>query len=163
MEVQRAASMRALLASWLSNATIVRDTGLAFPAASTIGASEPDDYLTFVTWGPTPLGSQQTQIRMYIDRDSFTPEEGLVAELTALNQPVDSNLMIVVSRKMELDPNVMGLEVSMLDPSTRLWMKQIDMGNVQPIGLLVQLYPAYNGYLHQLLQMPFVYPVGTSR
>jgi hypothetical protein len=100
---------------------------------------------------------------MYIDRDPFTPEEGLVAEFTALNQPVDSVLMVVVSKKMEISARIMGLEVQLLDPTTRLWVSPLDVGTSAPTGLRVVLHPAWNDSLPPLLRLPFIYPMGTTR
>jgi hypothetical protein len=162
-ELQSAASTRNLLASWFEAGRVLRDTGTAMPRVTGIGATEPDDILRLVTTAPTPLGSQQTQIYMYIDRDPFTPEEGLVAEFTALNQPVDSVLMVVVSKKMEISRQIMGLEVLLLDQATRLWVSPTDGATNTPIGLLVQLHPAWNDSLPPLLRLPFVYPMGTTR
>src|SRR5690606_30844605 len=127
MEVQRAASTRMLLSSWFANSRILRDSGSTLPSVGGLGSTEPSDELRIVTGAATPLGSQQTQIYLYIDRDDFTPETGLVAEFTSLNQPVDSVLQYVVSKKMEIDPTVMGLEVTLLDPTTRLWVAALDL------------------------------------
>ncbi len=162
-EVQKAASMRLLLASWFANSRIVRDSGTTVPTTTGIGATEPSDEVKFITTAPTPLGSQSTQVWMYIDRDPFTPESGLVAELTSLNQAVDSILMIVVSKKVELSPEVQGLEVLLLDPTTRLWVSRFDIGTAVPLGLQVVLHPAWRDSLPPLLRIPFVYPLGTTR
>ena len=161
--IQRAASTRNLLSNWFANARYLRDSGSTIPNFSSIGSTEPSDELRIITTAPTPLGSQQTQIYMYIDRDPFTTEHGLVAEFTALNQPVDSILQIVVSKKMEIDPTVMGLEVKLLDPTTRLWVTQFELGTGTPIGLSVALHPEWRDSLPSLLRLPFVYPQGTTR
>jgi Tfp pilus assembly protein PilE len=160
--VQRAASTRFMLASWFAQGRVLRDSG-SVPSFSNIGSTEPSDELRLITTAPTPLGSQQTEVYMYIDRDPFTPEEGLVAEFTALNQPVDSVLLYVVSKKMEIDRSVMGLEVTLLDPATRLWVTQLDLGTGTPIGLHVSLYSSWGDTLPALLRIPFVYPQGTTR
>jgi type II secretory pathway pseudopilin PulG len=161
--VQRAASSRLMLASWFANARVLRDSGSTVPNFSSIGSTQPSDELRFVTTAPTPLGSQQTQVYMYIDRDPFTPENGLVAEFTALNQPVDSILQYVVSKKMEIEPTVMGLEVQLLDPSTKLWLTPFDLGTTTPIGLRVTLHADWGDTLPPLMRLPFVYPQGATR
>jgi type II secretory pathway pseudopilin PulG len=160
--MQHAASTRSMLASWFASARYVRDS-IAVPSVSGIGTLEMDDDIRFITTAATPLGSQQTQIWLYIDRDPFTIEEGLVAEFTALNQPIDSTLMVVVSKKMEINSGITGLEVNLLDPTTRLWVPRSDIGRAAPLGLYVALYPAWRDTLPALLRMPFMYSLGNTR
>jgi type II secretory pathway pseudopilin PulG len=162
LEAQSAASNRNLLASWFAAGRYVRDSGSALPTMS-IGSAEADDAIRIITTAPTPLVSQQTQIYLYIDRDPFTPENGLVAEFTALNQPIDSVLMMVVSKKMEINPRVMGMEVTLLDPTTREWVSQFELPTGTPLGMSITLYPEWRDTLPALLRIPFVYPLGTTR
>ena len=88
---------------------------------------------------------------------------GLVAELTSLNQGIDSLLQIVVSKRVELSQQVNGMEVFLLNPTTRQWVTRFEIGTAAPLALQVILHPAWRDSLPPLLQLPFTYPLGTTR
>jgi len=78
--VARAAAERGLVESWLAGAHLtVEEGGPAFRGLDGVSGDSADDELTVLTTTPTPLGTGETIVRLYVDRDERTPERGLTA------------------------------------------------------------------------------------
>ena len=80
--MSRAAAQRRTLLAWLEGARLTVDQdGPQFRGLDGTADAVPDDELTFLTTAQTPLAAAESVVRLYIDRDTLTPERGLTAEL----------------------------------------------------------------------------------
>ena len=105
--VARQASARAEIISWVSGATLLADEGgPQFRGLDGVRQDAPDDQLTFLTTSPTPLGTGNVIVRLYVDRDDATPERGLTAAFAEWRG--------TATTRIELDPRVQGLDIRYL-------------------------------------------------
>ncbi len=110
---ERAAASRALLREWISTATIV------WPPSGT--------GLDFITTARTPIGTPGAPLRLYVDDDPGTIEQGLTLEYRS---PVSSTV-----RRREIDGTITGMVVEYLDASTRQWTTGADSPGVRPLAV----------------------------
>ena len=109
-EVVSAAAKRRMLVGWLRGARLPIEGDTTFQGLQGVDGHRPDDELTFVTGAPTPLGSAETVVRIFVDRDHKTPERGLIATF------MDRNVGRV--RHIEVAPDATGLEIGYLSRVT---------------------------------------------
>lgn len=153
----RAAEGRRALAEWLENARLVIDQdGPAFRGLDGVYQGLPDDDLSFLTSGG-PAGSGEIVVRLYIDRDSLTPERGLTAELSGWR---NSRAELV-----QIEPRAAGLDYRY---STRVlgqteWLPSWISSTVLPSAVELRILPAPGDTLPALLQLPIVVPLGGGR
>src|SRR5215472_11616690 len=101
--VTRAANERTQIAQWIAGARLtVEEGGPAFRGLDGVHDGIHDDAIAFLTTAPTPLGTGETLVQLYVDRDSATPEQGLTA--------VFSEWRGTATRRVELDRSVASLE-----------------------------------------------------
>lgn len=156
--VARGAAHRRLLVEWLEGARLkVNQEGPPFRGMDGVHGDAPDDALTFLTTAATPLGASETVVRLYIDRDSITPERGLTAEV-AIWQGVER-------QRVEIEPHAGGLD---LRYSTRMlgsteWLPSWVSSTVLPDGLELVLTPQQDDTLPPLLRLPITVPLRGSR
>ncbi len=149
-----AAGRRRTLLAWLRGARLdVERPGSAFRGMDGVRDDLPDDELTFLTTTPTDVSDAATVVRLFIDRDSLTPERGLTAQLARWPRPE------VV--RIELDSTVAGLECRYL---TRMlgsseWLPSWISESVLPLGVELRLLPAPGDTLPRLLALPLVAPL----
>ncbi|MGH7562777.1 MAG: PulJ/GspJ family protein [Gemmatimonadales bacterium] len=76
--------LRLQLTAWLRGAHLL-STGGGPPFRGLDGEFDglPDASLSFLTNAETPAGTGETLVRLYVDRDEKTPEQGLTAELSS--------------------------------------------------------------------------------
>jgi hypothetical protein len=150
-----AAAQRRALTQWLSGARLMIDeSSPTFRGLDGVDQHRPSDDLSFLTTSPTPLGLGNTVVRLYVDRDTLTPERGLVAEF--------SRWPGVLQQRMEIDPRVDGLDcryfTRMLNEAE--WLPSWISNTILPGAVEVQLLPAPNDSLPQLLSLPLVVATG---
>ena len=107
--------------------------------------------------GATPLQVAETLVRLYIDTDGETPEQGLVAEL--------SERMTDEPRRVQLLPHVTRLELRYLpdvDEATE-WLPSWLSGNQLPRAVELTLGVEPPDTLPPLLRFPIRVPLGTLR
>lgn len=97
------AAKRAMLIEWLEGARLrVESPKPAFQGLDGMHGDAPDDQLVFLTATPTPVSDRPTEVVLFVDRDSLTPERGLVAELRAEQGERRQRLAI--------EPSITGIE-----------------------------------------------------
>jgi type II secretory pathway pseudopilin PulG len=152
--VTRAANERAEIAQWLAGARLTVDEGgPAFRGLDGVRDRMPDDALTFLTTAPTPLGTGETLVQLYVDRDPTTPEEGLTA--------VFAEWRGTAQRRVQLDRAILGLDARYLSNvmGQRAWLPSWVSSTVLPAGVELRFLPATGDTLAPLLQLPLLVPL----
>lgn len=152
------AAARGTLVDWLAGARL-RGAGRQerFQGLDAEEHGVPSDELTFPTTARTPLQVAETLVRLYIDADLDTPEQGLVAEL--------SERMTDEPRRVQLLPRVSRLEVRYLpdvEEATE-WLPSWLNGNQLPRAVELTLGVEPPDTLPPLLRFPIRVPLGTLR
>lgn len=150
----RVAGERRQLNQWLAGARLLIEGGPTFRGLDGTDEHRPSDDLSFLTTAPTPLGIGNTVVRLYVDRDTLTPERGLVAEFSRWPAPA--------SRRMEIDSRVDGLDchyfTRMLNQAE--WLPSWISNTILPAAVEVRLSPVGNDSLPALLALPLVVAMG---
>lgn len=154
----RGATTRNLLTEWLGEARQqVGRRGETFQGLDEEVYGTQSDELIFPTTASTPLGVGTSVIRLFIDQDRDTPEEGLVAELTELaaDEP----------RLVELVPEAGSLELRYLLPIEGTVGEWVDgwISNRLPQAIRLVLGPNRNDTLPPLLRYPLLVPLEATR
>ncbi len=103
------ASARASLASWLASASLLENTE-PFRSVDRADGSLQLDELDFAVMDGGPLRPGPHRLRLWIDRDRATPEQGLVAEL----RPIIGSRQRPAPQTLEIAPAASGLEARYL-------------------------------------------------
>jgi len=152
--VARQASARAEIISWVSGATLLADEGgPQFRGLDGVRQDAPDDQLTFLTTSPTPLGTGNVIVRLYVDRDDATPERGLTAAFAEWRG--------TATTRIELDPRVQGLDIRYLSSFQFRsgWLPSWISSTLLPSGVELLLVAAPGDTLPPLLRLPMVVPL----
>jgi prepilin-type N-terminal cleavage/methylation domain-containing protein len=150
----RSANARRTLRTWLSGARLtLDDAGPGFTGMDGVAESMDDDALTFLTGSGTPLG-QGAVIRLFVDRDEATAEQGLVARVSQLRGS-KSLLIPIESSVVGLDIQYHGsvIEGVAVLPS---WISR----TILPSGIEIKLT---GDSLPSLWQLSMLVPIGASR
>ncbi len=150
----RAAAERQALVDWLGGARLVADEGgPEFRGLDGVRDRMPDDQITLLTTALTPLGQGDMIVRLYVDRDSATPERGFTAAFAEWRGTAVS--------RVELDPRVAGFDVRYR--SARLerqdWFPSWVSSTLLPAGVEIRLLPASGDSLPALLRLPILVPL----
>jgi len=149
-EVAHAATVRADLTRWLGGAHLLAEEGGPnFRGLDGEWEQQfPDDELTFLTTAPAPLGTGETVVRIYVDRDSGTVERGLTAAFMTWRGSAVTRL--------ELDPRVAGLDARYLSGVTGrpAWLSSWISTTLLPAGIELRLTSARQDTLPPLLRLP---------
>lgn len=170
-EVERAAALRETLRQWIvqgepqiqqggvpRGARGVAATQLANLAragssqAGVTAAASTGNELTVTTNAPNPLMAANVRIRIFVDADDNTPEQGLTIEYQASAQ---TPLM-----RRELDRSVGDLAVEFFDQRTGRWIASTEASTGQPIALRIAMLPAEGVSLPRLLTLPLTIVFG---
>jgi prepilin-type N-terminal cleavage/methylation domain-containing protein len=156
--LSRSAAHRRTLLSWLEGARLVVDQdGPPFRGLDGTWRHLPDDELSFLTTAETPLGAAESVVRLYIDRDTLTPERGLTAELSAWRS--------LTRERVEIEPRAAGLDLQF---ATQMlgrdeWLPSWISSTVLPAGVEVRLSAEEGDTLPALLRLPLTAPIGGGR
>lgn len=154
----RAAAKREALFSWLAGARLtVEEAGPPFRGLDGVFEDRPDDQLTFLTTGTTPLDVRHTIVRLYVDRDEETPERGLTADFAEWRGPGTT--------RVEIEPRVVGLNFryqTSIRPDNR-WLPSWISSSVMPLGVEMTLTTAPEDTLPPLLAQPIVVAFESAR
>jgi prepilin-type N-terminal cleavage/methylation domain-containing protein len=156
--VSRAAAARRTLSRWLEGARLtVEDGGPPFQGLDGFHDGLPDDELTFLTVTGGHPGVMETVLRLYVDRDSATPERGLSAEL--------SEWRGTTLRRIEVEPAAISLDFRYF---TRMlghgeWLASWISSTVLPAGVELRLGAVKGDSLPALLRLPVAVPLGSRR
>lgn len=154
----RGATTRNLLTEWLGEARYqVGRRGATFQGLDDEVYGTETDELIFPTTASTPLGVGTTVVRLFIDEDNSTAEQGLVAELTEL--PSDE------PRLVELVPEAGSLSLRYLLPIEGTLGEWMDgwISNVLPQAIELILGPNRSDTLPPLLRYPLLVPIEARR
>ncbi len=154
----RGATTRNLLTEWLGEARFqVGRRGMSFQGLDDELYGTETDEIIFPTTARTPLGVGTTVVRLFIDLDNDTPEQGLVAELTEL--PADE------PRRVELIPEAGSLQLRYLLPIAGTTGEWVDgwISNRLPHAIELVLGPSRYDTLPPLLLYPLLVPLETTR
>lgn len=149
-EVAHAATVRSDITRWLGGAHLLAEEGgPSFRGLDGVWEHRfPDDELTFLTTAPTPLGTGEAVMRIYVDRDSETVERGLTAAFMTWRGATVTRL--------ELDPHVSGLDARYLSGvmGRPAWLSSWISTTLLPAGVELRLTSAQHDTLPPLLRLP---------
>ena len=140
--------VRQTLVDWLENAHA--SLGGVFQVIHETRHGRSADVLLFTTTAPTPLGTPETTVRLYVNEDDRRLEKGLTAELTSW--PTGPSARIAV------DTTVLALDVQCLTNllGGRRWVPSWLSSEVTPRAVEVKLRRAPNRPGSAWLDMPIV-------
>ena len=144
-----AALVRAELVSWLGGAHLLAEEGgPSFRGLDGVRDRLPDDGISFLTTAPTPLGTGETVVRLFVDHDSATPQRGLTAEFLEWRGSSVSRL--------QLEPEVVALDVRYLSSvmGRPAWLSSWISTTLLPAGAELTLLAAEGDTLPALLRLP---------
>jgi len=144
-----AALVRAELVSWLGGAHLLAEEGgPSFRGLDGVRDRLPDDGISFLTTAPTPLGTGETVVRLFVDHDSATPQRGLTAEFLEWRGSSVSRL--------QLEPEVVALDVRYLSGvmGRPAWLSSWISTTLLPAGAELTLLAAEGDTLPALLRLP---------
>ena len=150
--VTRAAATRAMLESWLSSARFSSDAQRP-PAVATLNLGEDDDAVVVFVSTPSAIDYTEAAVHLFIDRDPETPQQGLVAEMQAPEDPTGTLV------RTQLDSAVTGLLVEYLDGQSNRWVPRKEGVVRSPLALRMTLSARAPDTLPPLLRVPFVQAV----
>ena len=154
----RGATTRNLLTEWLGESRYrAGRRGATFQGLDGEDFGTQTDEIIFPTTASTPLGVGTTVVRLFIDDDRDTPEQGLVAELT--------ELLTDEPRLVELVPEAGSLEILYLlplDGTTGDWMTSW-ASNRLPQAIRLILGPNRTDTLPPLLRYPLLVALESTR
>lgn len=154
----RAASVRGTLSDWLAGARMdIQSSQEMFRGLDGVSDELPDDQLTFLTAASTPLGERETVVRLLIDRDDTTPEQGLVAEL--------SDRQRRTLRRLELLSAASSLDLQYLFGmrGARRWLPSWISSSVMPVGIQATVGASTLDSLPPLFRLPIVVAFANAR
>jgi len=122
-DTERSAAVRALLREWISAGTVT------WPPSAT--------GLAFTTNAVNPAGVPGIPLRLFIDEDAGTPEQGLTLEFRpSPERPVD---------RREIDADIMAMTVEYLDADTRTWSTADGASAARPMAVRLTFSAAGDG------------------
>jgi type II secretory pathway pseudopilin PulG len=136
-EVAHTAAVRADLIQWLNGAHLLAEEGGPnFRGLDGVDDRLPNDELTFLTTAPTPAGTGETVVQIYVDRDSATAERGLTAAFLQWRG--------TTVQRVELESRVAGLDARYLSGVTGrpAWLSSWISSTLLPAGVELRLTPA---------------------
>lgn len=146
---RRAAAVRRAAVAWLEGAYVTSEpTSPAFRLVDRAARSQADDEVAFLTTAPTPLGTGDVVVRLFVDRDERTPERGLTAEF--------EERYGMRRTRLELDSSVVALDARVLSDllGTRRWLPAWVSPAVLPLGIELRLSSSSPERLAPLLRVP---------
>lgn len=160
--VARPLAVRRTIVAWLEGAHASGGAASSATAAGfqlidkTQGGHEAD-MVIFTTTAPTPLGTGETTVALYVDVDNRTPEVGLTAQLTSWPGGP--------SARLQLDSTVVALSARCLTSllGGRRWVTSWMSPSVLPRAIELELRGGRKNALSPALQMPIVVAVEGGR
>lgn len=152
------AAVRGALMRWIAGARVAPDhPALSFRGVDGVADAGADDALSFLTTAETPLGAGETLVELSIDRDSETPEQGLVARLS---DPSSQHTI-----RMQLVPNAVELDLRYFTRTfaSGRWFPGWISTTALPSAVELRLAAAPDDSLAAILRLPMVVPFETGR
>ncbi len=148
-----AAANRGLIAAWLSSGRVNLAVSSA-PSMATMNFNDDDDQVIIIATASTPLNYGEVAIRLFIDRDDYTPERGLVAEMQEVGG--------IRTSRVQLDSVVTGLLAEALDNTTGLWVPRRNSAVRAPRAVRITFSATEPDTLPALMRLPFVQSLYTA-
>lgn len=166
VETERAAALREMVRTWIVSssiqiqqgggprgmATARRQNNASLITGGVTAAAQTGDELTFTTSAMTPTPSANTRVRMFVDNDPNTTEQGLAIEYQGGNA--------TPLRRMQLDSTIALLTVEYLDNRTGRWYPAAQAATIRPIAMRFAFSAAEGDSIPRLLQLPFMVRMG---
>lgn len=152
------AALRRQILDWLAGAHLLGvEGGPLFRALDGVHQGAADDELSFLTTARTQLAESETIVRLFIDRDSRTPETGLCAEL---RDPRSGR-----TQRLQIAAEVTSLNAQYLygADAQREWFSSWVSSSVLPLGVELRLTGDPRAPLPLLLQLPIVVSFEVAR
>jgi len=153
-ETSRAAALRGEIIAWLAGARLMADEGgPQFNGSDGLFNHLPSDEVSFLTTSPTPLGAGDIIVRLFIDRDTTTREQGLVARFDEWSGRRTARL--------ELDSSVAGMDIHYLSGvlGPRAWLPSWISSTLVPAAAEIRLSATTGDSLAPLLRLPILVPL----
>jgi type II secretory pathway pseudopilin PulG len=115
-------------------------------------AASTGNEISVTTNAPNPLMAAAVRIRLFVDADPNTPEEGLAMEYQASNN--------TALARRQLDADVADLVIELYDARTRLWYASTQAAALNPIAVRITMVPAEGKVIARLLQAPLTIVFG---
>jgi prepilin-type N-terminal cleavage/methylation domain-containing protein len=152
----RASTVRSALRDWIGNARLTLDEAApTFTGLDGVELDHPNDALTLLTGGDTPLG-RDVVVKLYVDHDPDTRDSGLVAQFDRSRGSTRTLLAI--------DARVTGLEIRYLSPGMTIgdrgWLPSWISRSILPRAVELRLT---GDSLHPLLALPLLIPIEATR
>ena len=159
---ERAAAVRQTIVGWLTDAHGAQSpfsgsSVAAFELLDMRDHGRAADQLLFTTSAPTPLGSGDALVRLYVDSDPRTAERGLVADISAWpGAPVT---------RLQLDSTVTEMDARCLTDlaGSPRWLPTFLSSQAVPRGVELRLRASHPGELAPLLELPIRVAVEAGR
>lgn len=165
LQVERAAALRDLLRSWVSSGAIriqaqgapgVSSRAAAVRSATTSSSLVPaitaavssGDELRFSTSALTPALTPNVLVRLFVDGDPNTIEQGLTIEY-------QQNAAAPLQRR-QLDSAITQITVEYLDRTTNRWTPASEVAAIRPIAARLS-FASDTSDVHPLLSLPLVF------
>jgi type II secretory pathway pseudopilin PulG len=129
-------------------------TGSAPAVPAITSAASTGDELSFVTSALTPVGTPRTRVRLFIDGDPVTTEQGLTIEYQASTA--------TPLQRMQLDSTIVAMTVEFLDRTTNRWYPYSEASTITPIAVRLWFPPVEDVYVPPLLQYPLLFVIGQT-
>ncbi len=169
LETERAAALREMVRTWVVSSSIQiqqgggprgltnarRASSATVITGGVAAAVQTGDELTFTTSAMTPIPSANTRVRLFVDNDPNTTEQGLSIEYQGGNA--------TPLRRMQLDSTIAVLTVEYLDNRTGRWYPAMQASTIQPIAMRFAFSAAEGDSIPRLLQLPFVFRMGDAQ
>jgi prepilin-type N-terminal cleavage/methylation domain-containing protein len=164
VDMERASALRDQLRLWIGSGTVLIQTGgvpnigggssssssSTMAGTSTISAAAATgDEITVNTTAANPANAPSVRMRIFVDGDQSTPEQGLTVEYQTSNQ--------APLQRRELDRSIGSLKVEYLDQRTNRWRPSSEAATIQAIAVRVWLLPPTGGQLPAILQLPMIF------
>ena len=158
VEALEGMATRELLVDWIAGARLRgSQRGQQFQGLDAVEHGLTSDELIVPTTAATPLRAGVTLVRLFIDIDPLTPEQGLVAEL--------SELLTDLPRRVELLPSAIGMEIRYLSnvDGLQTWSYSWVSGNTLPAAIELSVWSEPVDATPRLLQLPVRVALGAAR
>lgn len=149
-ETATASAVRNTIVSWLEGARLtLAASGPRFRGLDGVYQDLEDDALSFLTTSRTPLGTGESIVRIYVDRDDETPQTGLVASIAEWRGTQQATIV--------MNPDVRSLDIRYLSGvlGSRSWLPSWISATLLPAAIEITLAGATPAdSLPRLLQLP---------
>ncbi len=165
VELERASALREMLRNWIGAGTVqaqtpsvvvrrayeeqVRQNGRQRAGQPVVSSAiSTGDELRFTTSALTPALSPYVNVRLYVDGDPNTSEQGLSIEYQVTPQ--------APLQRRQLDSSIVRMTVEYLDRTTNRWVPSSEAGAIRMAAVRLS-FPSDSVEVPRLLRLPMVF------